>query len=179
MFSLTRDFDPIESFATFALRCSLSRQEVSREHGVEQRHVPQGARDAPGDTSTNTQYNFERDNVRGLQKPVVHVETAPRAHPPERGLLQPDAREHNPRSAARQAGGDGPVVREPHGRHRTESPHEKQRQVRGGNEFVRVRPHLFSFHRFTQNLSMFRRDINDSLKGPNVNTSSVNDMMTS
>ncbi|XP_056631619.1 exportin-7 isoform X1 [Diorhabda sublineata] len=33
--------------------------------------------------------------------------------------------------------------------------------------------------RFTQNLSMFRRDINDSLKGPNVNTSSVNDMMTS
>nr|XP_022904313.1 exportin-7-A-like [Onthophagus taurus] len=33
--------------------------------------------------------------------------------------------------------------------------------------------------RFTQNLSMFRRDINDSLKGPNVNTSSVSDMMTS
>nr|CAH7736012.1 unnamed protein product [Callosobruchus chinensis] len=33
--------------------------------------------------------------------------------------------------------------------------------------------------RFTQNLSMFRRDINDSLKGPNVNTSSASDMMTS
>ncbi|CAG9836006.1 unnamed protein product [Diabrotica balteata] len=33
--------------------------------------------------------------------------------------------------------------------------------------------------RFTQNLSMFRRDINDSLKGPNVNSSSVSDMMTS
>ncbi|XP_017780137.1 PREDICTED: exportin-7 isoform X3 [Nicrophorus vespilloides] len=32
--------------------------------------------------------------------------------------------------------------------------------------------------RFTQNLSTFRRDINDSLKGPNVNTS-VSDMMTS
>ena len=33
--------------------------------------------------------------------------------------------------------------------------------------------------RFTQNLSVFRRDINDGLKGPNVtNTSSVNDMMT-
>ncbi|XP_026472261.1 exportin-7 isoform X1 [Ctenocephalides felis] len=32
--------------------------------------------------------------------------------------------------------------------------------------------------RFTQNLSMFRRDINDSLKGPNIN-SSVSDMMTS
>ncbi|XP_050294230.1 exportin-7 isoform X2 [Anthonomus grandis grandis] len=34
--------------------------------------------------------------------------------------------------------------------------------------------------RFTQNLSMFRRDITESLKGPNVNsTTSVNDMMTS
>merc|ERR1719234_1713717 len=34
--------------------------------------------------------------------------------------------------------------------------------------------------RFTQNLSVFRRDINDGLKGPNVtNTSSVNEMMTS
>jgi exportin-7 len=33
--------------------------------------------------------------------------------------------------------------------------------------------------KFTQNLSMFRRDINDSLKGPNVNTSSASDMMTS
>merc|ERR1719342_1114749 len=34
--------------------------------------------------------------------------------------------------------------------------------------------------RFTQNLSVFRRDINDSLKGPNVATAtSVNDMMTS
>ncbi|XP_030756336.1 exportin-7 [Sitophilus oryzae] len=33
--------------------------------------------------------------------------------------------------------------------------------------------------KFTQNLSMFRRDVNDSLKGPNVNTTSVNDMMTS
>ena len=33
--------------------------------------------------------------------------------------------------------------------------------------------------RFTQNLYVFRRDINDGLKGPNVtNTSSVNDMMT-
>merc|ERR1719468_299199 len=33
--------------------------------------------------------------------------------------------------------------------------------------------------RFTQNLSVFRRAINDGLKGPNVtNTSSVNDMMT-
>ncbi|XP_026489379.1 exportin-7-A [Vanessa tameamea] len=33
--------------------------------------------------------------------------------------------------------------------------------------------------RFTQNLSMFRRDINDLLKGSSVVTSSVNDMMTS
>lgn len=34
--------------------------------------------------------------------------------------------------------------------------------------------------RFTQNLSVFRRDINDSLKGPNVTTAtSVNEMMTS
>ncbi|KAL1509455.1 hypothetical protein ABEB36_004189 [Hypothenemus hampei] len=33
--------------------------------------------------------------------------------------------------------------------------------------------------RFTQNLSMFRRDINDSLKGPNVNPFSVSEMMTS
>jgi len=33
--------------------------------------------------------------------------------------------------------------------------------------------------RFTQNLSVFRRDINDSLKGPNVTTTTVNDMMTS
>lgn len=33
--------------------------------------------------------------------------------------------------------------------------------------------------RFTQNLSVFRRDINDSLKGPNMNSSSVSDMMTS
>ena len=33
--------------------------------------------------------------------------------------------------------------------------------------------------RFTQNLSVFRRDINDGLMGPNVaNTPSVNDMMT-
>ncbi|KAL1122988.1 hypothetical protein AAG570_003312, partial [Ranatra chinensis] len=32
--------------------------------------------------------------------------------------------------------------------------------------------------RFTQNLSLFRRDINDSLKGPNM-TSAVSDMMTS
>merc|ERR1712141_460941 len=31
--------------------------------------------------------------------------------------------------------------------------------------------------RFTQNLSVFRRDINDSLKGPNVTTTTVNDMM--
>jgi len=34
-------------------------------------------------------------------------------------------------------------------------------------------------YRFTQNLSVFRRDINDSLKGPNVTTSTVNEMMTS
>ncbi|EFN82748.1 Exportin-7-A [Harpegnathos saltator] len=33
--------------------------------------------------------------------------------------------------------------------------------------------------RFTQNLSMFRRDINDALKGPNVSANSVSDMMTS
>merc|ERR1712126_614564 len=33
--------------------------------------------------------------------------------------------------------------------------------------------------RFTQNLSVFRRDINDSLKGPNVTTTTVNDVMTS
>ncbi|KAF7412415.1 hypothetical protein HZH66_001311 [Vespula vulgaris] len=33
--------------------------------------------------------------------------------------------------------------------------------------------------RFTQNLSMFRRDINDALKGPNMSTNSVSDMMTS
>jgi len=33
--------------------------------------------------------------------------------------------------------------------------------------------------KFTQNLSVFRRDINDSLKGPNVTTTTVNDMMTS
>lgn len=33
--------------------------------------------------------------------------------------------------------------------------------------------------RFTQNLSMFRRDINDSLKGPNMTTASVSDMVTS
>ncbi|XP_014602187.1 PREDICTED: exportin-7 isoform X4 [Polistes canadensis] len=33
--------------------------------------------------------------------------------------------------------------------------------------------------RFTQNLSMFRRDINDALKGPNISTNSVSDMMTS
>jgi len=33
--------------------------------------------------------------------------------------------------------------------------------------------------RFTQNLSMFRRDINDSLKGPNMTAASVTDMMTS
>ncbi|KAI4504691.1 hypothetical protein M0802_000241 [Mischocyttarus mexicanus] len=32
--------------------------------------------------------------------------------------------------------------------------------------------------RFTQNLSMFRRDINDALKGPNISTNSVNEMMT-
>lgn len=38
----------------------------------------------------------------------------------------------------------------------------------------------FNF-RFTQNLSMFRRDINDSLKGPNMNDTpgvGANDMMT-
>ena len=35
------------------------------------------------------------------------------------------------------------------------------------------------YFRFTQNLSVFRRDINDSLKGPNVATTTVNDMMTS
>jgi len=33
--------------------------------------------------------------------------------------------------------------------------------------------------RFTQNLSVFRRDINDSLKGPSVSSASINDMMTS
>ncbi|XP_071447745.1 exportin-7 isoform X2 [Hetaerina americana] len=33
--------------------------------------------------------------------------------------------------------------------------------------------------RFTQNLSHFRRDINDSLKGPNMTSASSNDMMTS
>ena len=38
---------------------------------------------------------------------------------------------------------------------------------------------LINFCRFTQNLSVFRRDINDSLKGPNVTTTTVNDMMTS
>ncbi|ODN00853.1 Exportin-7 [Orchesella cincta] len=32
--------------------------------------------------------------------------------------------------------------------------------------------------RFTQNLTVFRRDINESLKGPNTNVNSVNDMMT-
>ena len=40
-----------------------------------------------------------------------------------------------------------------------------------------IKPRLYLF-RFTQNLSVFRRDINESLKGPNI-TSSVNDMMTS
>lgn len=33
--------------------------------------------------------------------------------------------------------------------------------------------------KFTQNLSTFRRDINDSLKGPNTSNNSTNDMMTS
>lgn len=33
--------------------------------------------------------------------------------------------------------------------------------------------------RFTQNLSVFRRDINDALKGPNMSTNSASDMMTS
>lgn len=33
--------------------------------------------------------------------------------------------------------------------------------------------------RFTQNLSMFRRDINESLKGPNMPAASVCDMVTS
>ncbi|XP_043270659.1 exportin-7 isoform X2 [Venturia canescens] len=32
--------------------------------------------------------------------------------------------------------------------------------------------------RFTQNLSLFRRDINDSLKGPNMSANSTSDMMT-
>lgn len=44
--------------------------------------------------------------------------------------------------------------------------------------FLLYRDYMIYFSRFTQNLSMFRRDINDSLKGPNVNTS-VSDMMTS
>ena len=38
---------------------------------------------------------------------------------------------------------------------------------------------LYLLSRFTQNLSVFRRDINDALKGPNVTTTTVNDMMTS
>ncbi|XP_026314400.1 exportin-7-B [Hyposmocoma kahamanoa] len=45
-----------------------------------------------------------------------------------------------------------------------------------------IEPNLLTKNRdrFTQNLSMFRRDINDLLKGTSVNTSSsVNDMMTS
>ncbi|XP_044003499.1 exportin-7 isoform X1 [Aphidius gifuensis] len=44
-----------------------------------------------------------------------------------------------------------------------------------------IEPNLLSKNRdrFTQNLSMFRRDINDSLKGPNTSSNSGNDMMTS
>ncbi|XP_028165355.1 exportin-7 isoform X14 [Ostrinia furnacalis] len=44
-----------------------------------------------------------------------------------------------------------------------------------------VEPNLLTKNRdrFTQNLSIFRRDINDLLKGTLVNTSNVNDMMTS
>jgi len=38
---------------------------------------------------------------------------------------------------------------------------------------------VLSVCRFTQNLSMFRRDINDSLKGPNMTAAIVGDMMTS
>lgn len=36
----------------------------------------------------------------------------------------------------------------------------------------------FSFLRFTQNLSLFRRDINDILKGPNTTSNPIGDMMT-
>ncbi|CAG9789669.1 unnamed protein product [Diatraea saccharalis] len=44
-----------------------------------------------------------------------------------------------------------------------------------------IEPNLLTKNRdrFTQNLSIFRRDINDLLKGTTVNTASVNDMMTS
>ncbi|XP_045456955.1 exportin-7-B [Melitaea cinxia] len=44
-----------------------------------------------------------------------------------------------------------------------------------------IEPNLLTKNRdrFTQNLSMFRRDINDLLKGSSVTSSSVNDMMTS
>lgn len=35
---------------------------------------------------------------------------------------------------------------------------------------------FFTFFRFTQNLSVFRRDVNDSLKGPNVLNTSVYDV---
>ncbi|XP_074108339.1 ran-binding protein 16 isoform X2 [Cotesia typhae] len=44
-----------------------------------------------------------------------------------------------------------------------------------------IEPNLLTKNRdrFTQNLSMFRRDINDSLKGPNMSANSTNDMMTS
>lgn len=34
------------------------------------------------------------------------------------------------------------------------------------------------FLRFTQNLSLFRRDINDTLKGPNTTANPIGDMMT-
>lgn len=34
----------------------------------------------------------------------------------------------------------------------------------------------FLFFRFTQNLSVFRRDVNDSLKGPNILNSTIYDL---
>lgn len=54
----------------------------------------------------------------------------------------------------------------------------RDRYVNSAVLFLLYRDYMIYFSRFTQNLSMFRRDINDSLKGPNVNTS-VSDMMTS
>lgn len=35
---------------------------------------------------------------------------------------------------------------------------------------------FFFFFRFTQNLSVFRRDVNDSLKGPNILNSTIYDL---
>lgn len=91
--------------------------------------------------------------------------------------LQTTTWQHHPVAAVGQAATNDGTVRDADGGSWAKFVDSKPRQVSERSEKVaRNRGWLMNTFRFTQNLSLFRREINDSLKTANVN---MNDMIVS